>query len=77
MQLVPVADARDISALSDKEVRALLIEKLAVEPEEAPPEPVFNPAAIAYKIQFAFTKVRARASTLLGAYPQLPGLPAR
>lgn len=68
------AVARDISELSDKEVRALLIEKLE-EPEVAP-EPVFNPAAVAYKFQFAFTKVRQRASTLLGAYDQLPGLPA-
>jgi len=73
MLFAPVANARDISELSDKEVRALLIEKLEV--PESPPEPAFNPAVIAYKIQSAFTKVRARASTLLGAYDQLPSLP--
>lgn len=69
----PVAAAEDISGLSDKEVRALLIEKLA-EPE-ASPENVFNPAITAFQIQRGFSEVRARATTLLGAYDQLSGLP--
>ncbi|MEO9897627.1 MAG: mechanosensitive ion channel domain-containing protein [Paracoccaceae bacterium] len=71
----PVMAADDILGLSDKEVRALLIERLK-EPE-TPPEPAFNPAEMAYEIQIGFTKVRARAGTLLGAYDQLPGLPAK
>ncbi len=75
LQALSVADARDISELTDQEVRALLIEKLEEPEVETPPEPVFNPAIIAYNLQFAFTKVRARASELLGAYDQLPSLP--
>ncbi|MEP6017161.1 MAG: mechanosensitive ion channel domain-containing protein [Paracoccaceae bacterium] len=70
---LPAVASGDISELSDKEVRALLIERLA-EPEAAP-EPVFNPAEIAYKIQLGFSKVHARANTLFGAYDQLSGLP--
>jgi small-conductance mechanosensitive channel len=75
LNTLPVSAADDIAGLSDKEVRALLIERL--EEPEAPPEPVFNPAEMAYEIQLGFTKVHARANTLLGAYDQLPGLPAR
>ena len=73
MNALPVAAAGDISALSDKEVRALLIEKLA-EPA-APAEAVFNPARTAFQIQRGFSEVRTRAATLLGAYDQLSGLP--
>ena len=73
LSALPVTATGDISELSDKEVRALLIEKLA-EPE-APPESVFNPARMAHKIQLGFSDVRARATTLLGAHDQLSGLP--
>jgi len=74
-QMLPAANAQDISALSDEQVRALLLEKLA-EPE-APEESIFNPAEMAFKIQQGFNQVRERASAIFSVYGQLPGLPAK
>ncbi len=65
----------DISRLSDEQVRVLLLEMLE-EPETAP-DPAFNPAETAYRVQQKFTAIHARASELLGAYKELPGLPGR
>ena len=73
LHLTPVAANDDIARLSDEEVRALLLERLA-EPE-AKPEPIFNPAEIAYQVQLGFARVHSRAREILGAYDQLPALP--
>ncbi|MEO9685776.1 MAG: mechanosensitive ion channel family protein [Tateyamaria sp.] len=71
--LSSVAANEDLSRLSDEQVRELLLGML--EEPEAEPEPAFNPAETAYRIQQKFTKIHARASEILGAYRELPSLP--
>ncbi|MEP5731126.1 MAG: mechanosensitive ion channel domain-containing protein [Sulfitobacter sp.] len=76
--LTPIASVtadETISRLTDEQVRELLLEML--EEPEAEPEPAFNPAETAFRIQQKFTKIRARAGDLLGAYQELPGLPGK
>jgi len=67
--------AEDISALTDAEVRKLLIERL--DDTEAKPDPAFNPAMVAWKFQRNFTKVKKAAGKIFGSYDKLPALPGR
>lgn len=70
-----VAGAKDISELTDAEVRKLLIERL--DEKEAKPKAAFNPAMVAWEFQKGFTKVKTEAGKIFGAYDQLPALPGR
>jgi len=49
------AVAKDISSLTDAEVRQLLLERL--DEKEAESEPAFNPAMVAWEFQKGFSKV--------------------
>ncbi len=69
------AGAKDISELTDAEVRKLLIERL--DETEAKPKAAFNPAMAAWKFQRGFTQVKTEAGKIFGAYDQLPALPGR
>jgi len=73
--LVPSAMAEDISALTDAEVRQLLIERL--DDKEVKPEKAFNPAQAAWRFQQGFSRVKTEAGKVFGAYDQLPALPGR
>jgi len=61
--LVPSAMAEDISALTDAEVRQLLIERL--DDKEVKPEKAFNPAQTAWRFQQGFSQVKLMISFLL------------
>ena len=69
------AMAKDISSLTDAEVRKLLIERL--DESEAKPEPAFNPANVAWRVQSGFARVQSRAGKIFGAYRDFPALPGR
>jgi len=69
------AVAQDISALTDSEVRKLLIERLDDTTSE--PDPAFNPAQVAWRFQQGFSRVKTKAEAIFSSYDQLPALPGR
>jgi len=70
-----LAQTKDISSLTDAEVRQLLIERLDEKKDK--PEAAFNPARVAWKFQQSFSTVKTEAGKIFGAYDQLPTLPGR
>jgi len=70
-----LAQTKDISSLTDAEVRQLLIERLDEKKDK--PEAAFNPARVAWKFQQSFSTVKTEAGKIFGAYDQLPTLPGQ
>ena len=65
------ATEEDLARISDAELRALLLERLAPPPEEAGAD--FNPADLAFALQARLARIRDRLGAILSTYHELPG----
>jgi len=64
-----------VSGLTDKEVRAILIDRIAADRETSnPTEEEFNPALIVYRAQKSLGEIRRKLTAIAAAVVDLPGV---